>query len=149
MILDRLIHRDSYSSMAELKIMLDRMAEIQIDSLPDGKEEISENGSFLFPVQLITKPLDQCRYEAHRKYADIHCILAGTEEIIVSDLSTVTEIEPYSDEKDIGFYEGNEGTVCIQKPGDFLICFPQDAHRVAIAPTAPGRVIKLVGKIPV
>jgi YhcH/YjgK/YiaL family protein len=147
MILDALNHRSCYAEMTELKSILDAMAEIHSDSMPQTKMIIDGDKAFINPVTLTTKPFAETQFEAHQRYADVHCIIAGTEEIIVNDLSKVTEIEAYSKEKDIGFYQGESGTVCILKPGDFLVCFPQDAHRVAIAPSIPGTVIKLVGKL--
>ncbi|MCH3962147.1 MAG: YhcH/YjgK/YiaL family protein [Solobacterium sp.] len=147
MILDSLDHRGCYAEMTELKSILDVMAEIQPDTMPQSKMIIDGDKAFINPVLLTTKPFAETKFEAHQRYADVHCIIAGIEEIIVNDLSKVTEIEAYSKENDIGFYQGESGTVCILKPGDFLVCFPQDAHRVAIAPSIPDAVIKLVGKI--
>ncbi|NLH63768.1 MAG: DUF386 domain-containing protein [Erysipelotrichaceae bacterium] len=149
MILDSLDHRSCYAEMPELKKILDAMAEIHAETMPRTKIVIDGDRAFINPVQMTTKPFAETKFEAHKRYADVHCVISGTEEIIVNDLSKVKEIETYSEEKDIGFYQGENGTVCILKPGDFLVCFPQDAHRVAIAPSIPDAVIKLVGKIKV
>jgi YhcH/YjgK/YiaL family protein len=149
MILDSLDYRSCYAEMPELKKILDAMADIHADAMPRTKIVIDGDRAFINPVQMTTRPFAETKFEAHKRYADVHCVISGTEEIIVNDLSKVKEIETYSEEKDIGFYQGENGTVCILKPGDFLVCFPQDAHRVAIAPSIPDAVIKLVGKIKV
>lgn len=150
MILDCLSNRDSYTGISGLKEILDVLAELNADTL--GKEKIVIDGekAFINPVSLKTKPLEECIFEAHQKYADIHCVLSGTEEIIVRDIAQLRTVKQYSEELDVGFYEGDPGTVCILRPGDFLVCFPQDAHKVAIA--ADGEctdVIKAVGKLKV
>ena len=147
MIFDRISHRDCYETIPGLKEILDTMAEIHKDNMPKELIQIDGANSFINPASIITRPVNLCRYEAHRQYADVHYIIEGTEEIIVSDLSEVTEIEVFSKDKDIGFYEGDQGTVCILKPGDFLVCFPQHAHKVAVAPSACSDVLKLVGKL--
>ncbi|NCB33135.1 MAG: DUF386 domain-containing protein [Erysipelotrichia bacterium] len=148
MILDRLNHRESYSSIPGLKKILDILNELTAETLSKERIVIDEDHIFINPVSLTTKPKSECIFEAHRKYADIHCILSGTEEIIVSDISDLSIVKPYSEESDVGFYKGMHGTACILNPGDFLVCFPQDAHKVAIAADGNCReVIKAVGKI--
>lgn len=149
MIFDSLDHRDCYYDIPGLKEILDTLAVIHDTNMPQTKLVLDEDKSFINPVVLTTKPLSETRYEAHQRYADVHCVVEGTEEIIVNDISYLEELEPYSKESDVGFYQGTNGTVCVLKPGDFLVCFPQDAHRVAIAPGDPGPVIKLVGKLKV
>lgn len=46
------------------------------------------------------------------------------------------------EEKDIGFYQGNESGSYLLKPGEFMICFPSDAHKVAIMDKLPETVKK-------
>ena len=147
MILDSLDNRRFYENIEGLKEILDALAEIHADNMPAEKMIIDEERSFINPVHLTTKPLSETHFEAHRRYADVHCVIEGTEEIIVSDIHTVKAIQPFSEENDFGLYDGEEGTVCILKPGEFLVCFPQDAHRVAIAPDSPAPVVKCVGKV--
>jgi YhcH/YjgK/YiaL family protein len=147
MILDSLDHRDCYKDIPGLKDILDAIASIHKENMLTEKLVIDGENSFINPVSFTTKNLSETRFEAHRKYADIHCVIEGTEEIIVSDIRNVKEIESFSLERDIGFYQGDNGTICILKPGDFLVCFPQDAHRVAIAPGNPSPITKVVGKL--
>lgn len=149
MILDSLDNRSFYEDIDGLKEILDVLADIHEDNMPAERLVIDEERSFINPVHLTTKPLSETHFEAHRRYADVHCVVSGTEEIIVSDIHKVKEIQPFSQENDFGLYDGEAGTVCILRPGDFLVCFPQDAHRVAIAPKDPAPVAKLVGKLKV
>ncbi len=93
MILDSLDYRSCYAEMPELKKILDAMADIHADSMPQTKMVIDGDKAFINPVTLTTKPFAETKFEAHQRYADVHCIIAGTEEIIVNDLSKVTEIE--------------------------------------------------------
>lgn len=145
MIFDKIQNRETYSAEPRLRAVLDYLAEVR--ELPEGPVELMNRDAFVNPVCLRTKPESQCLYEAHRKYADVHYILEGQEKILVRDVGEVSLYIPYSEEKDIGFYTCDRGTCCILGPGDFLVCYPQDAHKVAIAPDVPGTVKKLVGKI--
>lgn len=144
MILDKITHRASYSADSRLEKVLAYMA---AGEFPAEQVKLDGDAVFVNPVCFTTKPESECLYEAHRRYADVHFIVEGCEKIIVSDIDAVTVHTPYSEEKDIGFYTCEEGTACVLHPGDFLVCWPQDAHRVAIGPEGPAPVKKLVGKI--
>ena len=56
---------------------------------------------------------------------------------------------PFSQEKDIGFYTGQESGRYLLKPGDFMVCYPSDAHKVAMMNEKPETVKKIVVKIKV
>ena len=75
-----------------------------------------------------SKPADACKIEAHRKYIDIQCVLKGRELFGVADLSTQTLYEDKFEEKDVAFYHGDVDLLTL-RDGDFVIVFPEDAHR--------------------
>lgn len=102
---------------------------------------------FCNPVSLSTRPESECIYEAHRKYIDIHYIVSGIECIATADPTSLTETIPYSPEKDIAFYCGTENGRYNLYPGQFMVCYPSDAHKVAIALNSPAQVDKIVFKI--
>ena len=147
MIFGKICHYHSYRGDEKLNKVLSYMAGITPDTFPQEQIKLDGDSVFVNPVCFTTKPESECLYEAHRRYADIHFIVEGCEKIIVSDISAVVEHTSYSDEKDIGFYTCESGAVVVLHPGDFLVCYPQDAHKVAIAPDSPAPVKKLVGKI--
>ena len=145
MILDKIQNHATYGDNALLSKVLTYMA--QCRELPAEPVKLDGDLAFVNPVCFTTKPESECLFEAHRRYADVHFILEGCEKIVVRDIHDVELHTPYSEEKDIGFYTSDEGTVCVLHPGDFLVCYPQDAHKVAIAPASPAPVKKLVGKV--
>lgn len=147
MILDKIEHRASYRDMPDLTLALDYMVGVAADAMPEATVQLAGDDVFVNPVCFTTKPDEDCLYEAHERYADIHYILEGCEKIIVSDRAQVTEVTAYSAARDIGFYRCDDGVVCVLHPGDFLVCFPQDAHRVAMQVEGPAPVKKLVGKL--
>lgn len=95
------------------------------------------------------------RYESHRVMADIQMVLAGEEECLVLPFTarqagSLTPEGSYDADKDILFYrEKPEAAARIRlKPGLFALFMPQDAHMPGLALSGPGRVKKLVVKVP-
>lgn len=100
---------------------------------------------------------EQGRYESHRLMADIQIMLDGEEEFHVlprpsepADGSALTPEAPYDTDKDIVFYREKPLAAARVRlrPGLFVLVLPQDAHMPGLATSTPGRVKKLVVKVP-
>ncbi|WP_122641598.1 YhcH/YjgK/YiaL family protein [Luxibacter massiliensis] len=100
-------------------------------------------------VSLTTKPAKDCIFEAHKNFIDLHYILKGTEKIATADITALAVQTPYDADKDIGFYTGEKAGEYSLTQGDFMVCFPSDAHMVAIMNKEPEFVEKIVVKIKV
>lgn len=100
-------------------------------------------------MELDSRKESDCRYEAHRRYIDLHYIIEGTERIATADIRKVNTLVPYSSEKDIGFYEGKADGYMDLTPGCFMVCYPSDAHKVAIQADKSEHIRKIVFKIAV
>ena len=105
-----------------------------------------EEGVFALVQSYDTKPADACKIEAHKKYIDIQCVLKGRELFGVADLSTQTLYEDKFEEKDVAFYHGEVDLLTL-RDGDFIIVFPEDAHRPQQGDGS--HVEKVVVKVPV
>ena len=96
-----------------------------------------------------TKPVNEYGFEAHKKNIDIQYLLKGEERIASMPIEKLTEIEPYSEEKDAAFYSA-EG-VRVQEMtignGYFAIFFPQDGHMPQLCANNPSQVKKIVVKV--
>lgn len=112
---------------------------------------VSLDGERLFAdrISVLTKPAEQCVFEAHRRYADLHYILSGTEGISTAPAAGLQPLGAFDVQRDIGFYTGESAGTVYLKPGDFMLCPPTDAHRVAEMLESPARVEKIVVKIAV
>ena len=104
-----------------------------------------EEGVFAFVQSYDGKPADQCKIEAHKKYIDIQFVLSGKEYFGVADLSTQEMYEDKFDEKDVAFYHGDVDLLTL-RDGDFVIVFPEDAHRPQQGDGS--RIEKIVVKVP-
>ncbi len=111
----------------------------------DGRYEVDGENLF-YSIQSYETKEENDFPESHRKYADIQCVLDGTEQIGVGALERMEQLEAYP-ERD--FYV-NRGTVdyVTLKPGNFVVLFPQDAHAPGIAPDGkPAPCRKIVVKV--
>ena len=104
-----------------------------------------EEGVFALVQSYDTKAEENCKIEAHRKYIDIQCVLKGKELFGVADLSTQTLYEDKFEEKDVAFYHGEVDLLTLTD-GDFVIVFPEDAHRPQQGDGS--RIEKVVVKVP-
>lgn len=147
MIFDNIKNRRYYreNGLAEV---LEVMSNITVDNFPEERIEIVEGEIFVNPVMLDSKAEENCIFEAHKKFVDIHYIVSGVEVIKVSDISNLSDIGEYNEQNDILFYKTGEGSATVVlKAGDFLVCYTHDAHKVAIQHDGVSSIKKLVGKV--
>lgn len=146
MIIDKIVYANTYQD-EKIKQILQTLKTISSENFPKEKITIIENEIFINPVTLTSKDESDCIFEAHKRYIDIHYIVSGEEVIQVSDVRSLKEHTPYDETKDIMFLTGDYSSLSILKAGDFMICYPHDAHKVAIKNNTKGNIKKLVGKI--
>ena len=87
-------------------------------------------------------------FEAHRKYIDIHYIIAGTEQFGYANIATLTPVTEYNAVDDYILLDGEVNRITLNK-GDFIIVFPEDAHIPAMKYKDGQKVKRAVVKIPV
>ena len=93
----------------------------------------------------MTKPAQECAFEAHEKYADIHFVVSGCECIGYAPTGSLTETRR-DESKDMIWLEG-EGVNLPLNAGDFMITLPDDAHMPCIQQNESVFCAKLVAKI--
>lgn len=112
-----------------------------------GRYEIDGDRVYVNVSEFTTcDQIDTRLWEAHRKYLDIHLILRGSERI---DMAFLKDMQPkeYKEASDFLHMEGDKSATVVLKEGDFLVCYPEDAHRPCLAPGAPELIKKAVFKI--
>ena len=147
MIFDSIRNRENYKENGKIYQALCYLAEIKRweEVFPDTV--IQEGTIVANPVTFVSKEEKECMYEAHEKYIDVHYIMEGVERIATADVSSLQIKTPFSEQRDIGFYQGDESGRYLLKPGEFMVCFPSDAHKVAMMDKTPETVKKIVVKI--
>ena len=93
----------------------------------------------------MTKPVEECAFEAHEKYADIHFVVSGCECIGYAKTDSLRVVRT-DEAKDMIYLEG-EGTNIPLNAGDFMITLPDDAHMPCIQQNESVFCAKLVAKI--
>lgn len=147
MIFDHLKNRENYRCHPLLARALDYLATLEPGTLPDQTQVLSEGILFCNPVSFQSKPETECKYEAHKKYIDLHYIVEGVEGIATASCQALTVTEAYDEDKDILFLSGQEDGRYYLKPGQFMVCFPDDAHKVGMMADSPAPIRKIVFKI--
>jgi len=114
--------------------------------LPDGKIPIDGDDLYVLVQRRMTKPLNQVKWEAHRKYADIQYVAEGTEAMFWESLERTT-LGEYQPEKDFQALEADSWVDLEVPEGQFAVFFPTDAHRPGIDIPGADPVVKLVVKV--
>ena len=111
-----------------------------------GKHEIDGDTLFVNIVEYTTTTPEERFWEAHREYLDLHLMLSGPEQI---DLNFIESMEQKEFQPDSDFLplEGEPNSHVVMEEGDFLICYPHDAHRTAVMVEEPVQIKKAIFKI--
>ena len=105
--------------------------EHDLAALPTGRNEIAGDDLYVNIAHYTTGERSEKIWEAHRAYIDIHVLSEGTEIIDVSLIERM-QIHPYEEDKDYVPADGAVTSSTIMRPGDFLICYPEDVHRSGV-----------------
>lgn len=111
-----------------------------------GSHEIDGDRLFVNIVEYTTTTPEERFWEAHREYLDIHVMLDGPEQIDVNFIENMKE-EEFQPEKDFLPLQGEANSHVVLNAGDFLVCFPHDAHRTAVKAGEPKAIKKAIFKV--
>ena len=97
-----------------------------------------------------SKSLSEAKFETHNNYADVQLLLDGKERIYVAPSDSLSELAPYSQERDITFYKDDvESADYVTLDGtNFVLLYPHEAHAPQVSlPKGVSVVKKAVAKI--
>jgi YhcH/YjgK/YiaL family protein len=109
--------------------------------------EVDGKNIFALHQSYTTKPVNEGRFEAHRRYIDLQYIASGTELIRIAPLPEGITTDPYDSETDLEFFHLKEGSDLLLKPGMVAIIYPEDLHAPNLANGDPALVQKVVVKV--
>ncbi len=146
MIIDKLSNAKLYDGVhPRLKKGLDFLLENDLDSLAVGTYQVEEDKVFVMIQEYETKLAEQCRFEAHYRYADIQYVIQGAEKMGYTNIAE-TKVEEADKDKDLMFLEAT-GDDLVVKEGYFAVFTPQDAHRPGMCVKTPQFIRKAVVKV--
>ena len=111
-----------------------------------GSYKIDGNNLFVNIVEYETIDVENRFWEAHKNYLDLHLMLDGKEQIDVNFIGNMEEKE-FVEKDDFLPLEGDKNGHVILENDDFLICYPNDAHRTAVKVNNPKKIKKAIFKI--
>ena len=144
---DNIANISKYTLADDIKNGLKYLRDTDFSALSDGRYEISDN--MYVNIESYQTKLDG-DYEAHKNYVDIQYVISGEEKIGVTDYFFCASKVPYDSERDIEFLTADLGSYIYLKENEFMILYPQDAHKPCISINAePVSVRKSVVKVKV
>ncbi len=96
---------------------------------PTGRYEINEN-AYVNISEYETKPVEDCKFEAHKRYIDIQMLLSGSEELDLLSIDGMKISKEYDEQNDYMFLTSeNTPDTLILTPFKFTLIYPHEAHR--------------------
>lgn len=115
-------------------------------SYEKGSHEIDGERLFVNIVEYTTTTPEERFWEAHKYYLDIHVMLRGTEQIDGCFIQNM-DVKEFVEKDDFLPMEGEKNSSYVLRDGDFLICYPSDGHRTAVAVDEPETIKKAIFKV--
>ena len=131
---------------SSIKTCLSYANEHDLSAYENGSYPIDGDRLFVNISEYETTSVQNRFWEAHKKYMDVHMVLCGEEQIDLNFTQNLQEKE-FVEKNDFITLDGEKNSSVVLRESDFLICFPSDAHRTAIAPKEPQTIKKAVFKI--
>lgn len=127
-----------------LDLALEHITPEFLSSLGDDRVELKGEEVYCTKFTYETIPEKDAFFEAHRLYLDIHLMLFGSERVEIASPAALTQ---FDNQGDFYAYRGLGRHSLILSPGDFLIVFPNDAHKIKMQVDGPSTVSKAVFKV--
>ena len=138
--------RDYLGIHPNLDLALERINPEFLNTLGESRVDIVPGEVWCTKFTYETVPDEESFFEAHEKFLDIHMMLSGSERVEISDPADLAQFrnEP---QNDFFAYHGEGRHKLVLSPGDFLVVWPQDAHKIKMQLGEPETVTKAVFKI--
>ena len=136
MITDKLHNAGQYAFLGErFRRAFEYLQTEDLLALAPGKYELDGDKLFVLIQEYDTRALDAGKWEAHKLYADIQCLLSGRELMGYAETGAMDGADDQTPAKDIIIYKTDNGAGSLIKhtAGQFSVFFPQDAHMPNIA----------------
>lgn len=115
-------------------------------SFEKGGHPIDGEKLFVNVAEYTTTEAENRFWEAHKKYLDVHVMLKGEEQIDVNFLWNMS-LQDYVEKDDFLPMDGEKNASVILRPGDFLVCCPNDGHRTGVLVQKPELIKKAIFKV--
>ena len=130
-----------------LDLALEHITPEFLASLRDN-QRVELKGDLVYCTQFTyeTIPQEESFFEAHCRYLDIHIMVEGEERVDMNRPEDL-KLTDAQEGNDFYAYQGESWHSTVLKPGEFLVVFPGDAHRIKVQVDGPKTVSKAVFKV--
>ncbi len=147
MIIDLLTNAHKYEGLGpHIRQAFDFLRRTDLAALAPGIHELDGRALYVNVQAFITRPLAEGRWEAHRRYIDLHYVFAGGERIGYAPAASLTP-GAYDAERDFMPLTGEAGALVPVPAGSFMLLWPDEAHMPGLAVDDPAPLRKIVVKI--
>lgn len=147
MIYAKLNQTEIYKAIGKnMATAIDFISSTDLATLSNGRTEVDGENVFALAFGYETKSLADAKWEAHKKYIDLHILLSGKEKIGYTRVEDLIISENYKDETDCMFLKG-EGQFVELGNDHFVIFWPGEAHMPGVMVSNSEKVKKVVIKI--
>ena len=129
-----------------LDLALEHITPEFLSSVGTARAELRGGDVYATRFTYETIPAEESFFEAHRKYLDIHIMAESSEGVEIASPYSLQEFER-AEANDFYAYRGQGHYKLALSPGDFLVVFPEDAHRIKMQLDGPQTVSKVVFKV--
>ncbi len=127
-----------------LDLALEHITPEFLSSLGEDRVELRGEEVYCTRFTYETVPEEDAFFEAHRLYLDIHLMLSGAERV---EIASPAGLAQFDHQGDFYAYRGEGRHSLVLAPGDFLVVFPDDAHKIKMRVDGPEVVSKAVFKV--
>ena len=138
--------RDYLGIHPNLDLALERINEEFLSKLGEERMDVIPGEVWCTKFTYETVTDDESFFEAHEKFLDIHLMLQGNERVEVAPPAALEQFDAQP-ENDFYACRGEGHYKMTLSPGDFLVVFPADAHKIKMQAGGPCTVSKAVFKI--
>ncbi|MBN1857101.1 MAG: YhcH/YjgK/YiaL family protein [Dehalococcoidia bacterium] len=149
MIVDMIDKGKAYSCLSpRFARAFDVLKNLDINSAKDGTYELEGRDLYYMIQSYVTKPIEERRFEAHVRYADIQAVYSGCEMMGYTQATGLEVTTPYDEAKDIVFYTTPDAYTPLRLTAkEFVVLFPGEAHMPQCQCDSPSQVKKVVFKV--
>jgi len=126
------------------------LASTDLAALEPGRYDIAGDDVFANVMATTTVAASEKSYEAHRAYADIHCVIEGEERIGIAPIGACAALQEFDEDADFCLYSypDADASWVVLRAGEFCMTPPADAHKPACCGTAgPAPLRKVCVKV--
>jgi biofilm protein TabA len=139
----------SVKGLEGLDVAFDYLHKLEPGKIVPGRTAIVGDDVFATASTGTTRPVEDGRFEVHRKFIDVQYIVKGQEMMgFRPQVDGLVVVEPFAEAKDVGFFaRPDEYTRVPVREGQYAVFFPGQAHMPGRDLEGPHEFVKVVVKV--